>query len=43
MLVRHFAEHPAFDCEITSRNPLTVEKLDGAATNPAEKAETAGD
>lgn len=26
MLVRHFAEHPAFDCEITSRNPLTVEK-----------------
>jgi hypothetical protein len=26
MLVRHFAEHPAFDCEITRRNPLTAEK-----------------
>jgi hypothetical protein len=28
MLVRHFAEHPAFDCRITRRNPLTVEKSD---------------
>jgi hypothetical protein len=28
MLVRHFAEHPAFDCRITRRNPLTVEKQD---------------
>lgn len=27
MLVRHFAEHPAFDCRIGSRNPLTVEKV----------------
>ncbi|WP_244605221.1 DUF7528 family protein [Halorussus halobius] len=26
MLVRHFAEHPAFDCGIASRNPLTAEK-----------------
>ncbi|WP_435360245.1 DUF7528 family protein [Haloarchaeobius sp. DFWS5] len=26
MLVRHFAEHPTFDCEITSRSPLTVAK-----------------
>ncbi|WP_135827055.1 DUF7528 family protein [Halorussus ruber] len=26
MLVRHFAEHPAFDCDITRRNPLTAEK-----------------
>jgi len=26
MLVRHFAEHPAFDCAIAHRNPLTVEK-----------------
>jgi hypothetical protein len=26
MLVRHFAEHPAFDCRITQRNPLIVEK-----------------
>lgn len=26
LLVRHFAEHPAFDCELTSRQPLTVRK-----------------
>lgn len=28
MLARHFAEHPAFDCEITRRSPLTVAKRD---------------
>ena len=26
MLVRHFVEHPAFPCALTSRNPLTAEK-----------------
>lgn len=26
MLVRHFAEHPAFDCGIDRRNPLTARK-----------------
>ncbi|WP_435347674.1 DUF7528 family protein [Haloarchaeobius sp. HRN-SO-5] len=26
MLVWHFTEHPAFDCELVSRQPLTVEK-----------------
>uniref|UniRef100_UPI002ED23F61 DUF7528 family protein n=1 Tax=Halocatena halophila TaxID=2814576 RepID=UPI002ED23F61 len=26
LLVRHFAEHPAFDCELCSQQPLTVEK-----------------
>jgi len=26
MLVRHFAEHPAFDCTVTSRRPLRAEK-----------------
>lgn len=26
MLIRHVAEHPAFDCAITRRNPLTAEK-----------------
>lgn len=26
MLVRHFAEHPAFPCRIVRRSPLTVEK-----------------
>jgi hypothetical protein len=31
LLVRHFAEHPAFDCELVSRQPLTVEKVVGSA------------
>jgi hypothetical protein len=26
LLVRHFAEHPTFDCRISSRNPLTAVK-----------------
>lgn len=26
MLVHHFAEHPAFDCELARRQPLTAEK-----------------
>lgn len=26
MLLRHFAEHPAFDCELVSRQPLCVKK-----------------
>ncbi|MFB6153768.1 MAG: hypothetical protein ABEJ27_05905 [Halodesulfurarchaeum sp.] len=28
MLVRHFAEHPAFPCELTSRNPLEATKTE---------------
>lgn len=28
MLVRHFAEHPAFDCELESRNPLVARKCE---------------
>lgn len=28
MLVWHYAEHPAFDCDLVSRQPLTVEKCD---------------
>lgn len=28
LLVRHFDEHPAFDCALVSRQPLTVEKCD---------------
>ena len=27
MMVRHFAEHPAFDCGIDQRSPLTAEKI----------------
>jgi len=30
MVVRHLAEHPAFDCELVSRSPLTVRKRCGA-------------
>lgn len=26
MIVRHFAEHPAFPCELASRNPLRAKK-----------------
>ncbi|WP_435063804.1 DUF7528 family protein [Halobaculum sp. EA56] len=26
LLVRHLAEHPAFDCELVSRQPLTARK-----------------
>lgn len=29
MLVRHFAEHPQFDCSISRRNPLAGEKTAG--------------
>lgn len=32
MLVRHFAEHPTFDCELVSRQPLTVQKQGTAET-----------
>jgi hypothetical protein len=38
MLVRHFAEHPAFDCTISRRNPLTAEK-----TETDEKTEKEAD
>jgi hypothetical protein len=26
MLVHHFAEHPAFECELDKRQPLTAKK-----------------
>lgn len=39
MLIRHFAEHPAFDCTITSRNPLAVKK----ATVPNEVVDATAD
>jgi hypothetical protein len=35
MILRHICEHPAFDCQIARRNPLTAEKeptdVDGEA------------
>ena len=27
IVLRHFVEHPRFDCELASRQPLTVRKL----------------
>jgi hypothetical protein len=46
MLVRHFAEHPGFDCKIARRNPLTAEKTetDGKAEmEDDESVETTGE
>ncbi|MFW5934588.1 MAG: DUF7528 family protein [Halolamina sp.] len=31
LLVRHFAEHPAFACELVAEQPLTAAKVDGGA------------
>lgn len=39
MLVRHFAEHPAFDCTIARRNPLTAEKT--AESHPEQPGASA--
>jgi len=39
MLVRHFAEHPAFDCSITTRNPLTVRKT-ATSADPGSEGES---
>lgn len=32
MLLRHFAEHPNFECELVSRQPLTVRKQEAQTT-----------
>lgn len=42
MLVRHFAEHPAFDCTIARRNPLTAEKTSVEVEESMEEVEVAG-
>ncbi|WP_089867903.1 DUF7528 family protein [Halogranum rubrum] len=34
MLVRHLAEHPAFDCELVSRQPLTARKSEVRTERP---------
>lgn len=36
LLLYHFAEHPAFDCELVSRQPLTVEKAARSADDATE-------
>jgi hypothetical protein len=42
VLVRHFAEHPAFDCELAARQPLTAEKVDRAVDGETDRP-TAGE
>lgn len=37
MFVRHVVEHPAFGCELVSRQPLTVEKRGGDAADGSEQ------
>ncbi|MEF8773671.1 MAG: hypothetical protein V5A23_09105 [Halobacteriales archaeon] len=43
MVVRHFAEHPAFDCELVARQPLTVRKRERAAESGAGEVGAEGD
>lgn len=38
MVVRHLAEHPAFDCELASRQPLTARKTGESDGGDAEEA-----
>jgi hypothetical protein len=40
MVIRHFAEHPAFECRIRRRNPLSAEKVEcGPAAEEVTEAE----
>lgn len=41
VVLRHFAEHPAFDCELVARQPLTVRKRGGDAAE-TEDADDGG-
>ena len=41
MLVRHFVEHPAFDCELDSRNPLRARKTGDERTGGPRTAANA--
>lgn len=46
MVVRHLAEHPAFDCDLASRQPLTAVKAGAeasAAGDTAGEVSTTGD
>ncbi|MGM0591062.1 MAG: DUF7528 family protein [Halobacteriota archaeon] len=38
MVIRHFVEHPAFECHLRRRSPLTVVKASGSATERAKAA-----
>jgi len=41
LLVRHFAEHPAFDCELVAEQPLTAEKTETVADETNRSTVTA--
>jgi hypothetical protein len=43
MVVRHFAEHPAFDCEIDRRNPLVARKTEAETETGTTESATAAD
>ena len=43
MVIRHVAEHPAFDCEIESRNPLCGRKTAASATTETDLGEPLSD
>jgi hypothetical protein len=43
MVIRHVAEHPAFDCEIESRNPLCGRKTGSSATTDTDLGEPLSD
>ncbi|MEF8800011.1 MAG: hypothetical protein V5A38_02370 [Halolamina sp.] len=36
LVLRHFVEHPAFDCELVSRQPLTARKAQPLACEATE-------
>ncbi|MFC4360006.1 hypothetical protein ACFO0N_18820 [Halobium salinum] len=38
MVLQHFAEHPAFDCEISHRNPMTARKTGESVSEVAPVA-----
>jgi hypothetical protein len=39
LVVRHLAEHPRFDCRLSKRRPLTVEKHEGDWEDAGQKVE----
>jgi hypothetical protein len=43
MIVRHFAEHPAFAATLASHNPLTVHKAEDGTETDGERNRTSAD
>ncbi|WP_425487801.1 DUF7528 family protein [Natronomonas salina] len=43
MVVRHFAEHPSFECRTVSRNPLRVRKETGTSAKAGDGETAAAD